>query len=217
KKPPSRVLANRLIKEQLLDRNLSDALLYAGTYGRVMRRGIAEGLCVALGGTKSSGGTLCKWPQLAEDSGAPRTTYFLVTHSLGSRLLYDTLLGLTGADVTSTAGTFSQDEITDSTPFAEKPLVETGSVYMMANQLPMLGLAYEDGTHTSTDGPSAYQAVVDKLSLAERTRGASVVGGRGPATAFRTSLVALGVRRLQALQRRHRALEPLKIGAFSRP
>ncbi len=217
KKPPSRVLANRLIKEQLLDRSLSDALLYSGTYGRVMRRGIAEGLCLALGGTKSEKGKLCKWPQLTDERGAPKTAYFFVTHSLGSRLLYDTLLGLTGVDVTNTAGTFTQDEITDSAPYAEKLLVETASVFMMANQLPMLGLAYEDGTHTSTEGPSTYEAVVEQLSLAEKTRGTPVAGGRGPTSVFRTSVVALGVRRLQAAEKRHRTVEPLKVVAFSDP
>lgn len=217
KNPPTRVLANRLIKEQLLDRNLADAMLYAGTYGRVMRRGIAEGLCLALRGAVSTDGTPCKWPQGSDAETGPRTAYFFITHSLGSRMLYDTLLALAGTDVTNAAGTFSQDEIANSTPFVEQVLVETRSVYMMANQLPILGLAYEDGTHTSTDPPSSYEQVVEKLSLAETARGAPVEGGRGPTAVFRTSVVALGVRRAQAIQRRHRAFEPLKIVAFSDP
>jgi hypothetical protein len=40
--------------------------------GVMRRHGIAAGLCIALGGTRSDNGTLCKWPRMTEESGGRR-------------------------------------------------------------------------------------------------------------------------------------------------
>jgi hypothetical protein len=148
KAPPAREKLNRLLKENTFDRSLVDAILYTGVYGKVMRRGLAEALCRGLGGQKNTDGKLCTWPTHSSDTAA----YFFVTHSLGSRILYDTLNGLKGNDVTPTAETFTPDEQVDADSFINQIVIQTNAIYMMANQLPLLGLAYEEGS-SSTDPP----------------------------------------------------------------
>ena len=49
--PPPRLVLDRVIKELVFDRNLADAILYSGSYGAVMERGLAEGLCHAITAT----------------------------------------------------------------------------------------------------------------------------------------------------------------------
>jgi len=148
KKPPARQALNQLLKENTLDRSLVDAVIYAGVYGKAMRRGLAEALCRAFGGEVNGGGAICRWPKPGMDKAA----YFFVTHSLGSRLLYDTLVGLEGHDVANGVETFSRQEQTDAQAFLDQLILHTSSIYMMANQLPLLGLAYEEGL-TSSDPP----------------------------------------------------------------
>lgn len=227
KKPPARVSLNRLLKEQVLDRSLADAVLYAGTYGRIMRRGTAEALCIASGGTPNPGGHLCDWPKVPEGEQGKRTAYFFVTHSLGSRLIYDTLLGLTGKDVTTSAETFSRCEVEDAKPFANYLMAETGATYMMANQLTMLGLAYEDGTQTSSGGPVPYDLIMQRRVLPEGLADApplktlqptavpSPPATPGPKTVVKTAALEFAVRRQDAADARHERVNPLTIVAFS--
>jgi len=132
--PPHRLPVNRAIKEQLFDRTLADALLYTGSYGTVIQHGVAEALCRAVGGETPIGQT-CQWPAASE---AKNTQYILVTHSLGSRIIYDTLLGLVGNGYAK--GSLS-DMAPNAQPFVEQILANTSVVYMMANQLPLLGLS----------------------------------------------------------------------------
>lgn len=227
KKPPAREKLNRVLKEQILDRALADAVIYAGTYGRVMRRGTAEGLCLALGGTRNTGGRLCDWPTVPKDDARKETAYFFVTHSLGSRLIYDTLLGLTGKDVTNKAGTFDRREIEDAKPYATYLMTETGAAYMMANQLTMLGLAYEDGTHTSSEGPIPYELIMQSKALAKVLEGAAPLNTapsappplpaptNAPKTAVKTAAVEFATMRLQFATDRGEAVDPLTVVAFS--
>lgn len=216
KKPPGRQALNRLLKEQILNRSLADAVIYAGTYGRVLRRGIAEALCRSVDGTASGGGHLCNWPT-PPDTHASKTAYFFVTHSLGSRLIYDTLLGLTGTDVTDRAGTFDDDEVKRSKPYAAALMVETASVYMMANQLPMLGLAYEDGTRTSGEGPFPYEPL--SAALAHPTGDVALPAERSPSSSPKTQVKLASVTFAEQRMEIARALQlparPLTIVAFS--
>ena len=103
--PPARVAVNRLIKEILFDRALTDALLYSGTYGVVIQRGVAEALCRAISGSLPSDGTRCQWPDPRSDN----ANYISVTHSLGNRISYDVLLSLYG-DTTNPNGVFTREE-----------------------------------------------------------------------------------------------------------
>jgi hypothetical protein len=221
KKPPARQWLNRVLKEETLDRNLADALIYAGAYGRVMRRGTAEALCRAMGGTRNSGGQLCGWPTVPKGDARKETAYFFVTHSLGSRLIYDTLLGLTGKDVTTTAHTFDRSEVKGAEDFAGYLVVETGAAYMMANQLTMLGLAYEDGTHTSDEGPLPYLLQMHDAALAKALKDAPPLQVLAsavlpvPHVAVKTAALEFAAKRLQLASDQGETVEPLTVVAFS--
>ena len=59
KRPPERLPLDRLIKEQVFDRNLADAIIYSGVYGEVIERAFADGLCRALVDTPNT--RACSW------------------------------------------------------------------------------------------------------------------------------------------------------------
>jgi len=132
---PWRVPINKKIKEQVFDRNLADAVLYAGTYRETMERGLAEGLCHAI--TSTSKDVKCVWPS-AENESATKLKNLFVTHSLGSRMTYDMFLDLTS---TAEKNIFPPKERDNARPFIQKMLENTPAIYMMANQLALLGLA----------------------------------------------------------------------------
>lgn len=133
--PPARERFNQGMKEGLIDRGLADAVLYMGPYGQAMRSGVAEALCRALSSDRMSAGR-CVWPAPAAD-----TQYIFVTHSLGSRILYDTLLAL--LDPTSCSGGVSvvAGQQNAASRFAASVIANSPVVYMMANQVPLIGLA----------------------------------------------------------------------------
>jgi hypothetical protein len=157
-RPRPRVILNEQIKERLFDRALADALLYSGTYGVVIQRGVAEALCRALGGAIPPGGTRCRWPEPSTDN----ANYIFVTHSLGSRISYDVLLGLYG-DTTNPNGVFTPAEQQQAKPFISQLMARTPAIYMMANQVPLVGLAYMSITQGSSDPPVPLLAVQQRL------------------------------------------------------
>jgi hypothetical protein len=158
-RPPARAAVNRLIKEILFDRALTDALLYGGTYGVVIQRGVAEALCRAISGSVPSGGTRCQWPDPRTDN----ANYIFVTHSLGSRISYDVLLGLYG-DTTNPNGVFTPEEQKQAKPFISQLMARMPAIYMMANQVPLIGLAYMSITQSSSDPPVPLLAYQQRLS-----------------------------------------------------
>jgi hypothetical protein len=137
--PPARLTANGILKWEVLDRSLADALIYSGSYGEAMQRGMAAALCRVVGGS-SNGINPCAWPATHDFS---HRHFVFVTHSLGSRLLYDTLLNLSGS--TTQAGKypnlFPNGYVAASTPVIASVIDSTAGFYMMANQLTMLGIA----------------------------------------------------------------------------
>jgi len=133
KSPPARLLVDRMVKEQVFDRNLADAILYAGSYGALMEKAVAEALCHAV--THTPDDRACAWPPPVESPPG----YFFVTHSLGSRIIYDTILNLLGVTSGARPNPFGSPK--DPEPFVSQMLAQTKAFYMMANQLAMLGLA----------------------------------------------------------------------------
>jgi hypothetical protein len=148
---PSRQWLNGYIKETVFDRNLADAVLYMGTYGLALQRGVADALCHGL--TDQPEDKKCVWPH---PSDSDHTRYIIVTHSLGSRIIYDVLLGLQGKEECRPQEVFSVEERSQSQRFAEHMMRNTPVIYMMANQLPLLGLANADPYATSREPPYGY-------------------------------------------------------------
>lgn len=135
---PPRLLLDKTIKEQVFDRNLSDAILYTGTYGQTMVRGLAEGICHAI--TPTDKNKKCIWPSAQESEKTPHKNLF-VTHSLGSRMTYDMFLDLLDRTKDSETNPFPYSERSSAQGFIENMIANTPAFYMMANQLSLLGLA----------------------------------------------------------------------------
>lgn len=136
---PPRYVVNAGLKWQIFDRALADALIYTGTYGAAMQRGIAAALCRVVNEHYQEG-DFCAWPS---ESIAQRDFVF-VTHSLGSRMLYDTIRSLTLETVDDAAQEGRSPFVTDYVDDAREPIKtmvrDTAAIYMMANQIPLLGL-----------------------------------------------------------------------------
>lgn len=168
--PPNRLLVNRLLKEDLLDRKLADAMLYAGTYGKTIQRGVADVLCHVSTGDTSD--TQCKWPT-SVPSDVAQSQYIFVTHSIGSRLIFDTLLNLRNFKYATERNPFLNWFDSGSTPtvLASHIISKTSAVYMMANQLPLLGLANIDPTVNSAAGPQPYAVDTKRMMAAQSFNG----------------------------------------------
>ena len=132
--PPARAGFNAGMKEAVIDRGLADAVLYLGPYGHAMRSGVAEAMCRALSNNRTGG--RCAWP-----APAPDTRYVFVVHSLGSRLIYDTLLGLLDQNTCSGEVDVAAGQEHAASRFAASVIANSPVIYMMANQMPLLGLA----------------------------------------------------------------------------
>jgi hypothetical protein len=151
KEPPPRLLLNRIVKETVFDRNLADAVLYSGSYGKAMELAVAEGLCHAVN-PSAADDARCTWPP---ESDARAYSWIFVTHSLGSRLIYDTILHLIGFGSDFRPNPFTGDQ---ARPFVIAMLANTGAFYMMANQLSLLGLANVPPETRSDNGPRPFVA-----------------------------------------------------------
>lgn len=149
---PGRLLINRSLKEGMLDRNLADAAIYMGQYHTVMQLGLADALCHALTGQpvmKREGGApnpVCDWRKGPME---PNTRYIFVTHSLGSRLLYDTLLALMHTDSPGVEQAAFQQTFPGSDKYVNGIMSKTPIIYMMVNQLTFLGMANISADDTS--------------------------------------------------------------------
>lgn len=121
-----RTPANAYLKNQLVTYGLSDAAMYLGPVGASMREGVRGALCAAALGLPlqhaavSEAGTLCQQPV------TQRQPFAVMAHSLGSRIVFDAL------------HTDLHPDLASLLPAAvSNPDVE---VYMLANQLPLIGL-----------------------------------------------------------------------------
>lgn len=167
KHPPQRLLLDQLIKEQLFDRNLADAIIYAGRYAPVLERGVAEALCHAI--TNQPPNARCRWPDPSTDA----HRYVFVTHSLGSRILYDTLINLLDYDPFGKGNPFAKGDfepddtyLKAAAPFVAQMVARTPAIYMMANQLSLMGLADTPAKARSSEGPKPYFVIPPLAEIA---------------------------------------------------
>lgn len=145
RQPPVRTALNRTIKEETLDRGMSDALLYAGSFGRTMRYALSEALCrgltqarVRLDGAAGlhSQDVPCQWPEDKELAASKSSTaYVFVTHSLGSLMLFNVL---NKVDKPEDYYNLGKSEEAAATLVCLSP-----AFYMMANQVAFMGLSTE--------------------------------------------------------------------------
>jgi hypothetical protein len=175
--PPPRVSLNRDIKEDVLDRELADALIYTSPYGKTIRRGVAEVLChVLIPGQPND--QHCIWPgtQHPQMQLVSKPAYIFVTHSLGSRMVFDTLNELArSADedhplIPHAAG--------DTRPLANAVIDNTRVIYMQANQITLLSLGIVPC--------DAYSGGPQQRLILEREQGIKLTSNCEPARADST-------------------------------
>ena len=159
----SRVPVNRFFKDGLMDRNLADVVVYVGSYGPKIIREFADAICRVVKDDPLNGQATerCDW------SKAPSTfsTHFMfVTHSLGSRIVYDTLLELSGKHTRPDTLVLEPDGLAKGGAAIRTLMSNTKAIYMMANQLPMLGLAYASPKLTSSEGPIRLEEISRQAS-----------------------------------------------------
>lgn len=173
--PPPRKALNRRIKESTLDLSLADAILYVGSYGQLIERGVAEALCHGV--TDTPPDQTCHWPTKEQAESDPYR-YMFVTHSLGSRIVYDLLLNLQGIESTTRNNQLSDETIKDAQFFTTQLVGKLNGIYMMANQLSILGLANFDPHTLETQGPQPTFHGIGEIELnGPRASGVSLMSG----------------------------------------
>lgn len=214
--PYRRLMVNRLVKEGTLDMSLSDAVLYMGSYGPKIERAVAEVMC-RLTSTKTYESTeRCEWPAL---DALERRQFVFMTHSLGSRIVYDTLLELMRVSLRPhTAPVFDPNYLDQAEPIAEEIIGHTAAVYMFANQLPLVGLANEDVTARSDEAPKpliAFEAYVAALALARDRAARTAVTAQS--SHCPDPLICFARERSRLVKSRDAHAGTLEIVAFSDP
>ena len=160
--PFARQVLNKSLKEQLLDLALSDAILYAGTYGAKLEHGLAEMLCRLVSDGHYDQNDWCRWRDVSDAALSSR--FVFMTHSLGSRIVYDTLIDLAGQAPTRAGGSVFDDK--DAVVKVRSIVANTSAVYMFANQLPLLGLANVPITRRSDQDPNNYLQILSLPDIA---------------------------------------------------
>ncbi len=124
-----RAWVNRYIKKHLVNRKLADAVVYLGQQGDEIRSLVIEGLCRMWTKLPHEGSSKhqnrCELNELVTVS-MKDNRYAIIGESLGSRIAFDALGSEKVSDVVSTM------------------LERTDSIYMLANQLPLIALADAD-------------------------------------------------------------------------
>jgi hypothetical protein len=122
-----RASLNATLKAQLLNDCLSDAVIYAGYRSTEIQSALQNAICAALDGTTSN--NTCDFPA-AYGHGSRKI--FIVTESLGSRMVFDAISALKlEAERKGPNALAAFDE-------AVSPITQ---IFMLANQLPILALA----------------------------------------------------------------------------
>lgn len=141
----SRAWANKFLRENLVDDSFSDALAYVGEPGERIRDVVWKGICYSMTG-KLTDGEAC-------DLGQDNHRFAFITHSLGSRIVFDALH-------------VGEDRLLQTKKYAAIAEVSSNTValYMLANQLPLLEMADDTGAKISTFGFSPDKSVKEGLN-----------------------------------------------------
>jgi len=122
----TRAKLNALLKNEIIDSCLSDAVFYAGQTGKTaIRSAIKKAVLLSLSNQKDRTAGSVSVADL--DDAAP--PLFIVSESLGSKMLFDSISEL-------------RKDASDGSKL-EVALSRTQQIYMMANQIPILSLADE--------------------------------------------------------------------------
>ena len=135
-----RAKKNKDVKEKVINKGLSDAILYVANYRFALQYPIEQAICMVA--YRFQEGMPCRFTEVRGQV----DNLFIITHSLGSFMLYDTLK----AKYARNAGNDGDPERTAVFDNIKK---RTKTIYMLANQLPLLCLAFFSNAHRECEEP----------------------------------------------------------------
>lgn len=126
---PTRTLPGYWLRGRIVNEKLADAVAYLGPARQQIQSAVFAGVCATWLGTAGAGNDwrLPKCDEKAVAEAGKERGLTVITHSLGSRVVFDTLLLRTYA-------------LLPRNPTEIQPL----RIYQLANQLPLLGLAFDE-------------------------------------------------------------------------
>ena len=167
-------LINRCLKTTLLDWGFSDAVMAVGSLHDLFREGMRQ-LFVESARFNADGTKTDEWVQRVNNPRQADPEFIVVSHSLGSYLVFSTL-NLDEQDIVPQAMPTRLD-IDDATvredEAAEYILQHTSLVYFFANQVPLLELA-------DVEGPTASNLIARRLQMWRALRQNFGDATRGP-------------------------------------
>lgn len=134
-----RARLNNSLKSGLVDDGLSDAIIYMGPTKRAMQDVVAQSLCYALVPNVPLD-HYCDFTK-GEISSSPDDQIVFITHSLGSRMVYDTLLALSNKESLAADFAIEPSKLSIAILNTQSILKRTPIIYMLANQLPLIELS----------------------------------------------------------------------------
>lgn len=188
-----RALLNRYLREGLVDDGFSDALAYSGKAGERIRNVVRKAICYSMSG-KLDGNDAC-------DLGSDNHRFAFITHSLGSRVVFDALH--VGEEEFAKAK--NDNKLMLELDAMKEASAKTVAIYMLANQLPLLEVAGVSGAADKESGAVGAKAFIS-----------------GDATAPETGLIGrFRQDRIKALNKvfvlQATMMPPVSIAAFSDP
>ena len=156
--PYARAALNRELKRGLINDCMTDVVVYSGINGETIRRAAEEAVCEVMGGRVEA--MTCNVAV-----GASPAALAFITESLGSKLIFDAI-GAVWASAEKNDDKSALDRVADS-------LAATRTLYLVANQLPLLdvaGTAAAAAWGASPEKPAARTSVMDVFDLFSRAR-----------------------------------------------
>lgn len=140
---------------------LSDPIIYLGDYGKNIKVIIEQALCIIM--TDNMAGDVqtseCDLDKMNKISTAKLGSVSIISHSLGSKIVYDAIDSLARK---AQSGTQRKSGTTGAnTNVVEDFVSRMRSVYMMANQITFLGLSSIEDEHSLTDRTDSFQKVIN--------------------------------------------------------
>lgn len=154
-----RATLNSILKSQLLNDCLSDAVIYAGYRGAELQAALQNAICASLDGTITN--DTCEFPETYAH-GDRRIV--IVTESLGSRMVFDAI---------TTLKTEAENKGETALARFDAAVSPITQIFMLANQLPIFALARP--ALNSSDKPigvesSPTPSMVTALSVLSKAR-----------------------------------------------
>jgi hypothetical protein len=124
-----RASANGMLKNELLNECLADALVYAGNRGRAIRDAMKDALVTGLSAEHKP----LKEYAAGDAPRAPDWPLYMISDSLGSKILLDSIREMQSAS-------------NQEGQFIEETVARMAAVYLRANQIPLLSLTDASAT-----------------------------------------------------------------------